>query len=123
MRPDAVDQHMAGNSAPYRPAERVDHLAPDRIVGEDVAEDPNVMFGGIDVGDQPGNAGVIILDQLEAVAADRRQVAEPLGKFGDFRDFARHCAARLEPIAQVAQRTRGCAGTVPSARRESAASR
>ena len=69
---------MAGHAAGDGPAQRADHAQPDRIVRKDIGADADARLRRLDVRDQAVDGPVILVQQLDGIAADGRKIAEAL---------------------------------------------
>jgi hypothetical protein len=76
MRPDRIDQRMTNDPARDGTPKRVDHLSSDGVIGKDIDEQANMMARAIYVRDEAINRGVIVLLELDAVAAKGGQAAK-----------------------------------------------
>jgi hypothetical protein len=72
------------------------------VVGEDVDEDVDRAVRFVDVGDQPREHRIIIVDQRDGVAGDRGQMTERLGQRRERRIIADGERSRIAQLRRDA---------------------
>ena len=108
-RAEGVGEQAADHAALHRALERLHHARRDLVVGHDVEQQVDVRLRGIDVGHEPVEDAAIVRQHLHLVAAEDRQLAEPLGEHDgglDLRRLRRMEDARDAPRSRSPHRAR-----------------
>ena len=77
-RADGVGEHAHSDAAPGCALQRGRDVAPGVVVLEDVEEQMHIALRGVDIGNDSLERGVVVGQQLETIAADKRKFGQPV---------------------------------------------